>query len=185
MFDLLAQRRPHRADAARNFDALVAAARDLFAEVGADASMDEVARRAGVGNATLYRNFPTKDELVEVVYLSEVQAVCEYAVELRQTGDPVGALVAWLRRFVLLANTKRALIEGMAFNPNAYPAARDALYTAGGQLIAPAQETGQVDASLDIDDVMRFAIGVSVGVYRDDAQRERVFRVAMKGLVGA
>ncbi|MFC5827227.1 TetR/AcrR family transcriptional regulator [Nonomuraea insulae] len=184
MRDLLAQRRPHRADAARNFDALVAAARDAFAELGADASMDEIARRAGVGNATLYRNFPTRDALVEVVYLSEVQAVCEYAEELAGADDPFGALVAWLRRFVELANTKRALIEGLAFNPNAYPVARDALYAAGGSLIAHAHEAGQVDPSLDIDDVMRFAIGVSVGVYRNDDQRERVFRAAVKGIAG-
>ncbi|GII54253.1 TetR family transcriptional regulator [Planotetraspora thailandica] len=182
MLDLLAQRRPHRADAARNFDALVAAARDVFAELGANASMDEVARRAGVGNATLYRNFPTREALVEVVYLSEVQTVCEYAEELAGADDPFGALVAWLRRFVGLASTKRVLIEGLAFNPNAYPAARDAIYAAGGSLIARAQQAGQVDPILDIDDVMRFAIGVSVGVYRDDDQRERVFRAAVKGI---
>jgi hypothetical protein len=69
-----------------------------------------------------------------------------------------------------------------AFNPNAYPAARDAIYAAGGSLIASAHEAKQVDPSLDIDDVMRFAIGVSLGVYRDDDQRERVFRAAVKGL---
>ncbi|MFI6082041.1 TetR/AcrR family transcriptional regulator [Streptomyces sp. NPDC051217] len=185
MFDLLAQRRPHRADAARNFDALVAAARDAFEELGADASMDEIARRAGVGNATLYRNFPTREVLVETVYLSGVQDVCEYAEELGKDDDPAVVLVAWLRRFVVLANTKRALIEGLAFNPNGFPAAHDALYAAGGPLMARAQEAAQVDPGLDIDDVMRFAIGVSVGLYRDDAQRERVFRVAMKGLVSS
>ncbi|WP_236710876.1 TetR/AcrR family transcriptional regulator [Streptomyces sp. 150FB] len=183
MLDLLAQMRPRRADAARNFDALVAAAREAFGELGTDASMDEIARRAGVGNATLYRNFPTREVLVEAVYLSGVQGVCDYAEELGTDDDPADALVAWLRRFVVLANTKRAFIEGLAFNPSAYPAAHDALYAAGGPLIARAQEAAQIDPGLDIDDVMRFAIGVSVGLYRDDAQRERVFSVAMKGLV--
>jgi hypothetical protein len=96
-----------------------------------------------------------------------------------------GALVAWLRRLVALANTKRALIEGLAFNPGAYPAAHDALYAAGGPLIARAQEADAIDPDLDIDDVMRFAIGVSVGLYRDDAQRERISQVAMTGLVGS
>ncbi|ETK31619.1 TetR/AcrR family transcriptional regulator [Microbispora sp. ATCC PTA-5024] len=182
MPDLLAQRRPHRADAARNFDALVAAAREVFAEHGGDASMDEIARRAGVGNATLYRNFPTREALVEVVYLSEVQAVCDHAERLAGAEDPFGALVEWLRRLVEVAGTKRVLIEGLAFNPSAYPVAREALYEAGGALVARAHEAGRVDPGLDIDDVMRFAIGVSVGVYRDDDQRERVFQAAMRGI---
>jgi AcrR family transcriptional regulator len=65
MTDLLAQRRPHRADAARNFEALLVAARDAFTELGVEASLEEIARRAGVGIATLYRNFPTREELIE------------------------------------------------------------------------------------------------------------------------
>ena len=92
MLDLLAQRRPRRADAARNFDALVAAARDAFEEFGAEASMDEIARRAGVGNATLYRNFPTREALVETVYLTGVQDVCQYAEDLAEDDDPAQVL---------------------------------------------------------------------------------------------
>jgi len=75
----LRARRPHRADAARNFDALVAAARDVLTEYGVDAPMDEVARRAGVSIATLYRNFPTREQLLENAYVSEVEAVCRFA----------------------------------------------------------------------------------------------------------
>ncbi|MER7444705.1 TetR/AcrR family transcriptional regulator [Micromonospora avicenniae] len=179
--DLLAQRRPHRADAARNFDAILAAARAAFGELGAETTLEEVARRAGVGIGTLYRNFRTREDLVEATYLAEVQAVCDYAEEVDRS-DPFAGLVSWLRRLVQLANTKRVLVEGLAFNPTAFPAARDALYGAGGSLISQAQRAGQVATDLDIDDVMRFVIGVSLGVYRDETQRERVFQAAVKGL---
>ena len=63
--DLLAERRPHRADAARNFDAILAAGRKAFAAGGTDVSLDEIARQAGVGVATLYRNFPSREDLAE------------------------------------------------------------------------------------------------------------------------
>ncbi|WP_121154525.1 TetR/AcrR family transcriptional regulator [Micromonospora pisi] len=182
--DLLAQRRPHRADAARNFDAILVAARAAFGEYGAETTLEEVARRAGVGIGTLYRNFPTREDLVEAIYLAEVQAVCDYAEELDRS-DAFAALVSWLRRLVQLANAKRVLVEGLAFNPGAFPAARDALYSTGGSLISDARGTGQVNADLDIDDVMRFVIGVSLGVYRDEAQRERVFQAAVKGLAAS
>jgi hypothetical protein len=104
----------------------------------------------------------TREVLVETVYLTGVQDVCQYSEDLGVDDDPAQALVAWLRRLVVLANTKRGLIKGLAFNPNGYPAAHDALYAAGGPLIARTQEADRIDPDLDIDAVMRFAIGVSV-----------------------
>jgi AcrR family transcriptional regulator len=80
--DLLAARRPHRVDAARNFDAILAAARALFAEQGTDVLLADVARRAGVGAATLYRHFPTREDLAEAVYVAEVDDLCRYGEEL-------------------------------------------------------------------------------------------------------
>src|SRR5215469_14635313 len=86
--------RPHRADAARNFDALLAAARDVFTEYGADVPMDEIARRADVSIATLYRNFPTREQLLENVYISEVEAVCRFAAEAARLG-PWEGITSW------------------------------------------------------------------------------------------
>src|SRR5919112_5514942 len=92
-------RRPHRADARRNFDALLAAAREAFAEQGSDASLEDIARRAGVGIGTLYRNFPTRQDLFESVYLGEVEELCA-AAEAAMAQPPWEALASWLRRFV-------------------------------------------------------------------------------------
>src|SRR4051812_35325784 len=72
-------RRPRRADAARNFDALVEAGREAFAEEGSAASLEDIARRAGVGIGTLYRNFPTRDDLIETLYIREVEALADAA----------------------------------------------------------------------------------------------------------
>src|ERR671935_3112161 len=86
--------RPKRADAARNYDKLLAAAREAFTDDGADASLEGIARRAGVGIGTLYRNFPTRQALLEAVYLDEVEAICRAAADLGDL-DPWEALVAW------------------------------------------------------------------------------------------
>ena len=101
-------RRPKRADALRNYEKLLAAARDAFAEGGASTSLEEVARRAGVGIGTLYRHFPTRQELLEAVYVGELEAICHSADELAEL-PPWDALVTWLHEFVGYLATKRAL----------------------------------------------------------------------------
>src|SRR3712207_3362124 len=105
-------RRPQRADARRNFDALITAARDVFSEQGVSASLEDVARRAGVGIGTLYRNFPTRQELVEAVYVGEIRELCAFA-QAAAADRPWDALFAWLHRFVDYVATKRALAEGL------------------------------------------------------------------------
>ena len=77
-------RRPQRADARRNFDALIAAARDVFAENGTDASLEDIARRANVGIGTLYRNFPTRQDLFTSVYVGGVEELCMQARDARR-----------------------------------------------------------------------------------------------------
>ena len=86
-------RRPQRADARRNFDALLAAARDAFAEQGTDASLEDIARRAGVGIGTLYRNFPTRKDLFDSVYVGEVDQLCQAAEDVADR-EPWEALTA-------------------------------------------------------------------------------------------
>src|SRR5450432_635753 len=91
--------RPQRADARRNYDKVLAAAREAFAESGASASLEEIARRAEVGIGTLYRHFPNRQTLLEAVYVDEVEALCRSAADLDGL-PPWDALVAWLHRFV-------------------------------------------------------------------------------------
>ena len=104
-------RRPQRADARRNFDALIAAARDVFAENGTDASLEDIARRAKVGIGTLYRNFPTRQDLFTSVYVGGVEELCQarelYAME------PWDGFAAWLERFTDYVATKMAMKEAL------------------------------------------------------------------------
>src|SRR5215813_8583610 len=95
-----------RADAERNRGKILAAARTAFADPDAEVSMAEISRRAGVGMATLYRNFPGRQELLEALYTDEVDAVCE-AAEIIDGGTPRAVLVAWLHRFFAFATSKR------------------------------------------------------------------------------
>src|SRR5437773_11946189 len=101
--------RPKRADARRNYEKVLAAAREAFAEGGESTALEEIARRAGVGIGTLYRHFPTRQALVEALYVDEVEEVCRSAAEL-EGGQPWEALYGWLQRFVAYIATKRALV---------------------------------------------------------------------------
>ena len=101
--------KPLRADARRNRDRLVEVAASAFAEQGIDTPLEEIARRAGVGIGTLYRNFPTREHLVEIVYRREVEAVCAAAGELARQHPADVALEQWMQRFVDYIATKRGL----------------------------------------------------------------------------
>src|ERR1700716_2419407 len=106
--DQLVSGRPKRADARRNYEKVVAAAREAFAEHGASASLEEIARRAEVGIGTLYRHFPNRQALLEAVYVEEVEELCRSAADFAEL-PPWEALVAWLHRFVAYLAAKRAL----------------------------------------------------------------------------
>jgi AcrR family transcriptional regulator len=174
-------RRPQRADARRNFDALLAAARDVFADEGTEASLEEIARRAGVGIGTLYRNFPTRQDLFEAVYVDEVDALARTAEELTDL-DPWDGLVVWLRRFVGYATTKRAIYEALNRDSAMFVSCRDIIYGAGRPLLARAQESGQARADVDFQDVLHLVNGVSGAKFTDDAQRDRVLTMALDGI---
>ncbi len=179
--ELLDRRRPRRVDAARNFDAIVSAAGECFTRAGIDASLEEIARQAGVGVATLYRNFPTRADLVEVVYVAEVAAVCAFADELTDL-EPLPALTAWIARFVTYLNTKRALVDGLNRDSATFRACRDALYATLAPFLAAAQVAGDVELDTEIDDLMRLVFALSGGIYNDDAQRDRVLDLSLRGI---
>ena len=174
-------RRPQRADARRNFDALLAAAREVFADRGTDASLEDVARRAGVGIGTLYRNFPTRRDLFESVYIGEVEDLCAAARQL--AGEPPWeGLVAWLRRFVTYVATKRALAEALNHDSDVFRTCRGAMYTCGAPLLERAQSAGEARADVSFDDVVRLISGITSGGFVDEQQRDRVLQIALDGI---
>jgi AcrR family transcriptional regulator len=180
-WDDLAERRPRRVDARRNYNAILAAARGAFAERGIDVALEEIARRADVGIATLYRNFPTREDLIESVYVDEVQAVCAAAAEFEDL-EPWDALVAWLRRFVSYVGTKHALVAGLNKNSVTFQNCRTVLYGAGEPLLLRAQKAGVARADASIDDVMRLVTGISGVGFLSDEQRDRVLAMAIDGV---
>ena len=178
-------RRPKRADARRNYDKVVAAARAAFAEEGGAASLEEIARRAGVGIATLYRNFPSRPDLLEAVYVEEVEAVCRSAEELLDA-PPWDALIAWLHRFVGYMSTKEALSEELfrarGRDAEVFTGCRTAFYTAGGKLLARAQAGGDVRRDLSISDVVMMVAGISRIPSSTPEQVHRILDIAVEGL---
>src|SRR5260221_4907368 len=142
--------RPQRADARRNHDALVSAARSLFTEAGTSAPLEDVAERAGVGIGTLYRHFPTRQALLEAVYVDEVQAIARAADDLSGL-PPWDALSQWLHRYVGFAATKRvlnaALVEA-APDSDVLLLCRTAITEAGTALLGRATHPGTVGCHL-------------------------------------
>ncbi|MGN6218426.1 MAG: TetR/AcrR family transcriptional regulator [Microbacterium sp.] len=178
----LESRRPQRADAARNFDALVAAGREAFAEQGSAASLEDIARRAGVGIGTLYRNFPTRDDLIETLYLGEVDALVRAADEVSDL-EPWDALRAWLDRFVAYVGTKHALLEGLNRRSPVLAECRTIMFAAGEPLLVRAQQAGEVVPEVTIGDVVKLVSGVAaVASFDDEAQRARVLDLAINAI---
>jgi len=177
-------RRPKRADARRNYDQLIAAARAAFTERDRSASLEDIARRAGVGIGTLYRHFPTRGDLIEAVYLEEVETLCRSADDLH-TAEPWDALVGWLGRFVAYMTTKQALAEELfAANRDAelFNSCRVALYGAGGPLLQRAQDAGAVRRDVSIDEVLPMVGGIAKIQNADAAAIDRILSVALDGL---
>jgi AcrR family transcriptional regulator len=178
-------RRPKRADARRNYEKLVTAARDAFAEHDTSASLEDIARRAEVGIGTLYRHFPTRQDLLEAAYIDEVEAICRSAEDLADL-PPWDALSQWLHRFVGFAATKRALAEQLfeyVDKDSAVFQTCGAAITAAGQpLLERAQEAGAVRADTNITDIARMIGGISVIRTTDPEQLERILGLALDGL---
>ncbi|MFL1899295.1 TetR/AcrR family transcriptional regulator [Streptomyces tauricus] len=179
--EIVATRRPHRKDAARNYDALLAAAREAFAEQGADASLEDIARRAGVGIGTLYRNFPTRRHLFESLYADEVNSLCEVADEVADL-EPWEALTTWLDRFTGYMVTKRAVREALNDESAIFAACRESMYAAGTPLFERAQRAGEARTDMTFGDLLRMVAGITATNFDDDTQRERVMSIALDGV---
>ena len=177
--------KPMRADARRNYEKLLAAARDEFTARGPAASLEEVARRAGVGVGTLYRHFPTRQQLLEAVYVEEVQQLCRSAQDFTGT-DPWEALTGWLHRFIGYLATKRALVEemmsSMSKDAPVFRTCHDAIFSAGEPLLAHAQQAGVVGAGGRVEDVIALVGGITMMRNSTPEQMSRVLAVAVDGL---
>jgi len=177
--------RPTRADARRNYDKLIAAAREAFTEDGPSASLEDIARRAQLGIGTLYRHFPTRQALLEAVYLDEVEALCRSAEDLADL-PAWDALVAWLHRFVGYAATKRALAEELIAcigqGSEVFQGCRTAITVVGDSLLQRAQHAGAVRADANFMDVARMVGAIAVIPASTPEQIERILDVALDGL---
>ncbi len=177
--------RPKRADARRNYEALLSAAREAFAEGGEATSLESIAERAGVGIGTLYRNFPNRQALIEALYVDEVEEVCRTAAEL-ETADPWEALNSWLDRVIAYVATKQVLaaelVNYLDKDAELFQSCRTSLYSAGEPLLKRAQESGVVRPDATIGEVIHLVVGIAKVPSADPAQTEHVLRLALDGL---
>jgi len=178
-------RRPKRADARRNYDKLIVAGREAFTESDSAASLEDIARRAGVGIGTLYRHFPTRTDLIETVYVEEVEALCRSADDLSDA-PPWDALVGWLHRFIGYVATKHALADELFAvadrDSEVFKSCRGAFYAAGEPLLRRAQEAGAVRPDVSIDDVVKMVGGIAKIQGTDPETVDRILSVALDGL---
>lgn len=180
--------KPLRADAQRNRDRLVEVAAQTFASDGVDASLEEIAKRAGVGIGTLYRHFPTREHLVEVVYRREVEGLCHAAEELVRDHPADVALELWMQRFVDYIATKRGLATSLRLllttNSTLFSDTSGRVSGAMRGLIEAAAAAGKIRADVDASDVMH-ALGGIYSAPNTPEWRERsgrLVKLLMDGL---
>jgi AcrR family transcriptional regulator len=161
--DKRAPRKP-RADALRNRDRLLEAAKTVFSAGGPDASLEAVARTAGVGIGTLYRHFPTREALFEAVYRHEVQQLADLAERLKKDTRPIEALRQWMRSIVKFVATKKgmsaALALAIAKDSDLVSDSSDRLTRAIGLLFEQAVAAGEVRSDVSSEDLLRAIVGM-------------------------
>ena len=175
---------PKRADARRNYERILTVARTAFAEGGESTSLEEIARRADVGIGTLYRHFPSRQALLETLYVKEVHEVCRSASASEQ--DPWQALSVWCEGLIDYLCTKRALAQELLkyLDEDAalFQLCRRTVYDAGEPLLERAQDAGIVRADVDLSDLLQMLGGISRLPANDPAQVRHVVRIALDGL---
>lgn len=157
--------RKPRTDAQRNRMRILETAKDAFTRFGAAASLDEIARQAGVGPGTLYRHFPTRDTLIEAVYRSEVEKLAAAADGFAGSMPPIEALRAWMLLFVDYVAAKHIIapaLNSVVGGPSRlYEGSRSMIQAAMDELVKRAKKSGDVQRDLDSSDLLRAVIGVS------------------------
>ncbi len=174
-----------RADAERNRGKILAAARAAFADAGAEISMAEISRRAGVGMATLYRNFPGRRELLEALYTEEVNAVCEAATTLA-AATPGAALVAWLHRFFAFFTSKQPvgaeLLKQSGGSAPVMGESRARVLAAGRPLLRAAQRSREVRKDLTLEQLVDLVAAIA-SIPGDPDYLQPILQTALDGLL--
>jgi AcrR family transcriptional regulator len=172
---------PRRVDAERNRERILSAARAAFADPDADVSMAEISRRAGVGSATLYRNFANRRELLEALYIDEIDAVCEAAATIG--GDtPAAKLDAWLRRFYAYFTSKRLvaaeLLKHSAADDPVFGAGYRRVLDAGRPLLLAARASGDTRSALTLEQILDMVAAIAK-IPGDAGYREAILQAAL------
>ena len=158
------QRKP-RADAQRNRERILDVAREAFTRSGAKASLDEIAKQAGVGPGTLYRHFPTREELLQAVYRSELEKLAAAGQKFAQTMTPIKALRAWLLLFIDAIAAKQLIAPALntlvGDHKKIFEASYAEMHEAIRSLVKRAIETGDMRKDLDPMDLLRALVGVA------------------------
>ncbi|MCC4315511.1 MULTISPECIES: TetR/AcrR family transcriptional regulator [Streptomyces] len=172
--------RPLRADARRNRDRILAAAVRMFGEEGLDTHLERIAKEAGVGSATLYRNFATREALIEAVYRNEVAQLCDAAPELLQEKPPYEALRAWTRLFLDYVTTKFGMAEALraiaATGGNPYGHSRDMIQAAITDLMGACAAAGTIRTDISPTDMGAALEGIAL-TSANPEHRERAERL--------
>ena len=180
-----------RADARKNYDHLLEVAREIVAEHGADASLRDIARRAGVGLGTLYRHFPTREALLEALLRTSFDELTAHADDLERTGPPGEALLTWVRDCTRFTTTYHGVTEIMVAAIEAPDSALHAscvgLRAAGARLLVRAQDAGAARPGMEGTDL--FALIAALAWLGDQAalapRAEQLFDViAVPALTG-
>jgi AcrR family transcriptional regulator len=173
-----------RADAERNRDKILAAARTAFTDSGAEVSMAEISRRAGVGMATLYRNFPGRRELLEALYVDEVNALCEAAETI--AGDTPGArFETWLHRFFAYFTSKRPIASELLKHADAsdpvFGTNRARVLGTGRPLLSAAQDAHEIRSDLTLEQILDMIIAIGT-IHSDAEYLEPILQTVLDGL---
>jgi AcrR family transcriptional regulator len=179
-------RRP-RMDAQRNRERILEVARAAFKEHGAEATMDDIARRAAVGSGTLYRHFPTRDELIEAVYRSQVEKLTAAGQHYAGTLQPLEALRAWMLVFIDYVADKLLILPAMDTVPGGsrrmMEGTHGVIHSRFRELVESAIESGDLVASTDPDDIIRALIGVfhTTSLPGWDSSARRIVDILIEG----
>jgi AcrR family transcriptional regulator len=178
--------RPMRADARRNYELLVTAAREVFAREGGGASMEAIARRAGVGVGTLYRHFPKRIDVVEAVYRTDVDNLVQTAEQVSADLEPWPAVVAFLEAFVRYAQGKRTFLnelrEAFDKNPELRPDMVERVQQAMQLVVGRAQDAGVIRTDVSGTDLMQLVGPMCTNATLSEEQSMRLLTMILDGL---
>ncbi|MGK4595801.1 TetR/AcrR family transcriptional regulator [Amycolatopsis sp. w19] len=179
--------RPMRADARRNYERIVAVAKEAFTADGVDVPADDIAKRAGVGAGTLYRHFPTRDKLIEAVYRDEIDGLAQQAYDLLDELPPGKALETWLATHVIYVVEKHGLAMTLKASVDAgsevFGWCQSRLRAASDTIVKAAQEEGVLRPDVTGTDILRLGHGVgSAASKASEEDTKRLLAIVLDGL---